>query len=214
MNGVPKGRSAGSSWRRRRASSRVRSLASRSPSCRATSCRRAESCWTRSAKASLERLSSSWDASSWASSASFSDSSAVSVWVRRKSSRAFCASSTSWYSFSAWALLAARSAATLCWVLSCFSSFSRRSFWSRRAARSARACNAGGSMCDRSMLRPGASKCSPLKWSRMASTLFTQTSPSSRFTPFSPSGRLNSAPLNRRIRRSTSCWLNSSRRRA
>ncbi|MCY1206798.1 hypothetical protein D9M72_183780 [compost metagenome] len=213
MKGVPKGRSAGSSWRRRRASSRVRSLASRSASWRPTSCSLADSCWTRSVKASAERLSSSWVASSCASSSSLAGSSADRVWVLRKSSRAFCASSTSWYSFSAWALLAARSAATDCWVLSCFSSRSRRSFWSRRAARSASACRAGGSMWDRSMDRPGTSNWLPLNWSSTASRVFTQVSPSSSRMPFSPRGRLNSWPLNRRIRRSTSAWENSSRRR-
>ncbi|MCY1292342.1 hypothetical protein D9M70_415630 [compost metagenome] len=212
MNGVPNGRSAGSSWRRRRASSRVRSLASRSASWRPTSCSLADSCWTRSAKASAARLSSSWAASYWASSSSFSSSSAARVWLRRKSSRAFCASSTAWYSCSAWALLAARSAATACWVFSCLSSRSRRSFWSRSAARSASACRAGGSMCERSMDSPGTSNWWPLKWSSTFSTALTQASPSA-WMPFSPSGRLNSAPLNRRIRRSTSACENSSRSR-
>ncbi|MNJ51074.1 hypothetical protein D3C77_463680 [compost metagenome] len=181
---------------------------------RPTSCSLADSCWTRSVKASLERLSSSWAASICASCSSLSPSSAARVWLRRKSSRAFCASSTCWYRASVWVLLAARSAATACWVLSCLSSFSRRSFWSRSAARSARACRAGGSMCDRSIDRPGASKRSPLKPSSTASRDLTQTSLSSSSMPRSPSGRLNSAPLNRRIRRSTSCCENSSRRRA
>ncbi|MCY1415281.1 hypothetical protein D9M71_307580 [compost metagenome] len=214
MNGVPNGRSAGSSWRRRRASSRVRCLASRSAIWRPTNCNLAESCWTRSVKASLERLSSSWAASICASCSIFSGSSALRVWLRRKSSSAFWASSTCWYRASVWVLLAARSAATACWVFSCLSSFSRRSFWSRNAARSARACNAGGSMCDRSMDKPGASKRSPLKPSSIASNDLTQASLSSRAMPCSPSGRLNSALLNRRIKRSTSCCENSSRRRA
>ncbi|MNH13333.1 hypothetical protein D3C79_729010 [compost metagenome] len=189
-------------------------MASRSPICRPTSCSLADSCWTRSVKASLERLSSSWAASSCDSCSSFSGSSTARVWLRRKSSRAFCASSTSWYRVSVCALDAERSAVTACWVLSCLSSFSRRSFWSRRAARSANACSAGGSMCERSMDRPGASKRSPLKPSSTASSDFTHRSLSSSSMPRSPSGRLNSAPLNRRIRRSTSCCENSSRRRA
>ncbi|MNV66821.1 hypothetical protein D3C71_1595940 [compost metagenome] len=189
-------------------------MASMSPIWRPTSCSLADSCWTRSVKASLERFNSSCAASICAICSSLSPSSALRVCARRKSSRAFCASSTCWYSTSVWVLLAARSAATACWVFSCLSSLSRRSFWSRRAARSAKACSAGGSMCEMSMDRPGTSKRSPLKPSRISSTDLTHSPSSSRVIPCSPSGRLNSALLNRRIRRSTSCCENSSRRRA